>query len=360
MGTDINSAHLYLDRMTSSHAVGNLFAFALPRRAILTFLLCLGSALSFAQQGAVRSGAAATPQPAAEDWSRLAVDRKVVYPILPGVVLGKEERSTYTREIVRMEWRHGDFIDLQVVKPRSVARPHAVLYLYSYPSDISRFQDDGWCTRATRDGLAAVGFVSALTGDRFSNRPMREWFLSQLQESMGASAHDVQLILDYLASRGDLATDRVAMWGQGSGASIAILAAAADHRIAVLDLLNPWGDWPDWLKSSSAVPEEQRAQFLTAEFLEKAAPVDPVKFLPQLNDRTLRVQQILDDTDTPDAAREKIAAAVPPGHLMQYKDREAHRDAWKAAGIAGWIASQFQPPQPANAAAVNKPQQSNQ
>jgi len=188
-----------------------------------------------------------------------------------------------------------------------------------------------------------VGFVSALTGDRFRNRPMKEWFISELQESLGSSVHDVQLILDYLASRGDLSASQVGFWGQGSGASIGILAAAADPRIQALDLLNPWGDWTDWLKASPVIPDQERARYLTPEFLQKVSTLDPVTYLPQLHLRALRIQQIMNDAATPPAARDKIAAALPASQLEQFKDAAAHREAWKAAGLSGWIADQLPP-----------------
>ena len=276
-----------------------------------------------------------------EDWTKLQVDRSVLKPLVSGALLGKADFPAYTRELIRLEWRHGDPVDIYLIKPRSVDHPRVVLYLYSFPADTDRFMDDGWCRRATREGMAAVGFVSALTGVRFRNRPMKEWFISELQESMGSTAHDVQLIIDYLESRNDLSADRVGFFGQGSGASIAILAAAADPRIGVLDLLNPWGDWPDWLKTSPVVPDEERANYLTSGFLQKASTVDPIAFLPQLKDRLLRLQQIRDDPDTPPVARDRIAEVTPKDQLVQYKDKAAHREAWSAAGISGWIASQF-------------------
>jgi pimeloyl-ACP methyl ester carboxylesterase len=172
---------------------------------------------------------------------------------------------------------------------------------------------------------------------------MREWFIPELQESMGSSAHDVQLIIDYLARRGDLSVDKVGMFGQGSGGAIAILAAAADPRIRAIDLLNPWGDWPDWLKDSPLLAGSDRASYLTPEFLQKAAPVEPIAYLPQLKDRALRVQQIMDYPNNPPAARDKIAASVPSDELVQYKDRTAHAEAWKTAGLSGWLAHQLQP-----------------
>lgn len=278
-----------------------------------------------------------------EDWSRIQVDRSILKPLLNGAPLGKMEASAYSRELVRLEWRHGDSIDLYIVKPHGVDKPRPVLYLYSYPSDNDRFMDDGWCTRATREGLAAVGFVTALTGYRFRNRPMKEWFVSELQESLGSSTHDVQLILDYLASRDDLSADQVGIFGQGSGGAIAILAAAADPRIRALDLLNPWGEWSDWLRTSPVVPDEERPRYLTPEFLQKVSLLDPVAYLPALQDRSVRVQQIMDDPAMPAEPRDKFAAAVPHGQLVQFKDAAAHREAWKITGLSGWLAARLSP-----------------
>jgi hypothetical protein len=262
-------------------------------------------------------------------------------PLLTGAVLGKTETPDYTQEIVRLQWRPADPIDLLIMKPHGVEKPRVALYLYSFPSDIDRFRDDAWCRAATRDGLAAVGFISALTGERFRGRPMREWFIPELQESVGSSVHDVQLIIDYLARRGDLSVDGVGMFGQGSGGAIAILAAAADPRIRAVDVLNPWGDWPDWFNGSPVVPDNVRSQFLVPEFLQKAAAVEPIAYLPALKDRALRVQQIMDYPNTPPSARDKIAASVPAGQLVQYKDRTAHAAAWSSSGLSGWLSAQL-------------------
>jgi pimeloyl-ACP methyl ester carboxylesterase len=282
-----------------------------------------------------------TAAPREEDWAKLPVDRRVMPLLADGLVMGKTETPAYTRELVRLQWRAADPIDLWVVKPRNVQKPRVVLYLYSFPSGIDRFRDDSWCLAATHDGLAAVGFVSALTAERFHGRPMREWFVRELQESMGSTAHDVQLIIDYFERRGDLSVDKVGMFGQGSGGAIAILAAAVDPRIQAVDLLNPWGDWPDWLKSSPVLSDSERSSYVTPEFLQKASTVEPIAYLPLLKDRALRVQQIMDYPNTPPAARDKIADAVPVAELVQYKDRAAHAEAWKTAGLTGWLANQL-------------------
>jgi len=95
---------------------------------------------------------------------------------------------------------------------------------------------------------------------------MKQWFVSELQESLATSTHDVQMILNYAQARKDLDGQHIGMYGQGSGGAIGILAAAADSRITALQLIDPWGDWPDWLKNSKQIPEDERAMYLKPEF----------------------------------------------------------------------------------------------
>jgi hypothetical protein len=223
----------------------------------------------------------------------------------------KDDNPEFTRELLRVQWRPNDPIDLYVMLPKGVKNPPAVLYLYSYPLDSDRFRDDNFCKVVTQNGFAAIGFVAALTGQRYHDRPMSEWFISDLPEALVTSVHDVQMILNYLSSRGDVDMDRIGMFGDGSGGTIAILAAAVDARIKALDLLEPWGDWPDWLAKSTLVPEDERANYIKADFLKQVAPFDPIKWLPQLQSRHVRLQEILNETLTPKIARERIDSAMP-------------------------------------------------
>lgn len=217
----------------------------------------------------------------------------------------------YTRELWRVQWRPDDPIDLYVILPKGVRNPPVILYLYSYPSEEDRFRDNDFCKLVTKDGFAAVGFVAALTGQRYHDRPMREWFVSNLQESLATSVHDVQMILNYLAYRGDMDMNHVGMFGEGSGGSVAILAAAVDSRIKALDLLEPWGDWPEWLAKSSLIPQQERPDYITPQFLSRLRPLEPAKWLPQLGSRAVRLQVIYNQTITPKSAKECLEAAMP-------------------------------------------------
>lgn len=277
---------------------------------------------------------------ATEDWTTLSLAKSgLPVKAIGGVLLSKVEQPEYTRELLRMQWRSGDPIDLYVIRPRGVERPPVVLYLYNYTTDTDIFRGDDWCRQATRGGTAAVGFVSALAGQRFhAPRPMKQWFVSELQEALSTSTHDVQMVLNYLDTRGDMDLKHVGIFGQGSGGSVAILATAADPRIIALDTLNPWGDWPDWLKGSQQIPADERAAYLKPEFLQKVAHLDPAGYLPLLNVKALRIQQVMDDPYTPQAARDKIAAAASkPDQVIRYQDRAAQEKSERASGSFKWL-----------------------
>jgi len=285
-----------------------------------------------------------------EDWSSPAVARSQLKPVRPlaGFVTNNPH---YTVELLQVQWRSGDPIDLYVMKPKGVKKPPVILYLYGYPTDTEIFRRDDYEELVTRNGFAAVGFVSALTGHRYHDRPMKEWFVSELQESLATSAHDVQMALTYLASRGDLDMDRVGMFAQGSGATVAILASAVDPRIRVLEALDPWGDWPTWMAKSHFVPEDERPQYVKPEFLKKAAALDPVDWLPKIQAKKFRLDNQLFETNTPMAAKEKLRAAVPAGaSVMLYKNLEEFKAAFQDGKNLQWVQRALQSlPEPAAA-----------
>ena len=283
-------------------------------RILIFFVLAV--ATSFAQSPVVPPPAPPDPKlpstSAQEDFSTISLDKSDLRADPPELV-ERDEEADFIREFFRVEWRPGDHIYLYVVRPRNVPKPPVVIYLYGHPSETDRYQDDGWCKRTTAGGYAAVGFVPALTGQRYHDRPMKEWFVSELQESLGKSAHDVQMVLNYLALRGDVDMNNVGMFGVGAGGTIAAMAASVDSRIKAVYLLDPWGDWSTWTAKSEVIPEEERPRYITAEFLKKVADFDPVVLLPKLKTPHVRLDLLSDDgPDTPEEAQKHIEAALPP------------------------------------------------
>jgi pimeloyl-ACP methyl ester carboxylesterase len=278
-----------------------------------------------------------------EDWSTIELAKSgLPLQSTGGFLISKVDLPGCTRELLRMQWRPNDPIDLYVIRPRRAEKLPVVLFLYNYNVDTDVFRQDRWCDRATRNGFALVGFPTALSWQRLhAPRPMKEWFVSELQEALASSTHDVQMVLNYLASRGDLDVHRVGVFGQGSGGAIAILAAATDPRIVSLDLMDPWGDWRDWLRGSRQIPEEERANYLEPSFLQKVAGLDPVTYLPHLETRSIRIQETRDDPVTPASAREKMEAAAPStADVVGYPDMNAEAKALGADGIVGWLGAQ--------------------
>jgi len=292
--------------------------------------LTLGSALLFLASNDAAQILSTTPPAATdsrfqgveEDWSSPALNNSNLKPVRPLAGFVDTAHPGYTVELLQLQWRWGDPLDVYVMKPKGVTKPPVILYLFSYPTDTDIFKNEVFQNAVTKDGFAAVGFVSALTGHRYHDRPLKQWFLSELQECLGTSAHDVQMVVNYLTARGDLDMDRVGMFAQGSGASIAILASAADPRIKVLDVLDPWGDWPTWIATSPFVPEDERADTMKPEFMKRAAALEPVEWLPKIQAKKFRFQDATFETTTPKAAKEKLRASVPAGTAFVFYKTE--------------------------------------
>ena len=284
------------------------------------------------------------PDPdAVENWTALSAKESGLKLIRPEFAEKDDVPNTgFIRERLQANWRAGDAFDLYVIRPRGVEKPPVILYLYSLSEDTEQFKKNNWCEAAVQGGYAAVGFVPALTGHRTRYRLGKEWFVSEMQEALGSTVHDVQFILDYLTTRGDLDMNRVAMFGTGAGGAIAVLASAADQRIRVVDLLAPWGDWPRWLPETKVVPDNERAEFVKPEFLAKVAPLDPVAWAGKMKAKSVRIQDIRGNKAMPDKSQEKLEHAAPDFALInQFGNGRAFMAAQPAFSLFDWMKEQL-------------------
>lgn len=259
---------------------------------------------------------------------------------------GVKETQDYISELYRMQWRNGDPIDVFVIRPKGVSRPPVAIYLYGFPVDPDRFRNDEFCKTVTRGGVAAIGFNPALTAERYHDLPMRQWFIGQLHDSIVKTVHDVQMIVNYAQSRPDLDGRRIGIFGQGSGATIAGLAATVDPRLQAVDLLDPWGDWPAWMAESKLVPEQERPGFLTLGFLMPLDPLDPVHWLPSLKGRSLKLDDVAYENETPATAKARMNAVLPSGALLvRYLTRsDFEKNAIEDGRLVSWLKEQLQAP----------------
>ena len=280
-----------------------------------------------------------------ENWNLISDIKTGLVPRSPSLIQS-DEQPEFVRDLFRLQWREGDPIDVWLIRPKVAgkvpAKSPVIVYLYNFNDKGERFRDNEWCKRAAADGYAAVGFISALTDYRFRNHGLSKWFVSELAESLGSTTHDVQLILNFLAQRGDIDMGRVGMFGLGSGATIAILSAQADLRISALDVIDPWGDWPDWFANSAIVPPNERPNYESEEFMHRISTLDPIVYFATLRTPSVRLQQMLSDPVTPPRAKERISAAAPfRATTVKYQSTQDLFKSWQSAGLAGWIKQQL-------------------
>ena len=250
----------------------------------------------------------ATPK---ESWTTPSLKGSELLPAPPivGII---DDQPDFKRSLVRLQWRINDPVDTYIVVPKGLsAKPPVILYLYNYSTNTDRFMREKFCKYLATGGVAAVGFSTALSGYRFHDRGVVKWFVSEMPEALATSAHDVQMMINYLETRNDIDTNRIGVYGQDSGSAVAILAASVDPRIKVLDLEDTWGDWPEWLAKSTLIPEVERAALLKPDFLKSIAGLDPITYLPKLK-IPVRNQYSLPQSPVPLEVRKRIEAALPP------------------------------------------------
>jgi hypothetical protein len=284
------------------------------------------------------SADAKPPEPFREDWSTPSIKTsQMLSTTIQGPMLD-DTHADYMVELWRLTWRPSDPIEVYVIRPRAVKKPPVILNLFSYPNDLNPYKIEAVQKDFVKDGFAVVGFTSALTGQRYHDVAASFWFLSQLPECLAATAHDVQLVIDYLEKRGDLDTSRIGMFGNGSSGAIAILASAADPRIKALDVLDPWGDWPNWLATSTFVPPAERASYVKPAFLKSVAPLETLDWLPKIQAKKFRLQQPAFNSEDPGPVKEKIRSAAPAGTVfVQYKSMDEVKAAFPHSSNLDWL-----------------------
>jgi hypothetical protein len=253
----------------------------------------------------------------------------------------KSQLSGCSLEVARVKWRPSDPVDIYICVPKGVEKLPVVIYLYGSPIYEKRYGDENWYGRTTNGGYATVAIFPAISGPRFHPpRPIRQNFLSQLPETLAMTAHDLQMVINYLSTRKDLNLDldNIGVFATSFGATSTILAAAVDPRIKAIDLLNPWGDWPDWF-AKSEVPS-----FLACddcgkpEFLQSLALLDPVKWIPALKTPHIRFRHFVENGETPRLSQDKMEAVAPKdAEIVRFENVTAFNRSAVAGKTFEWI-----------------------
>ena len=115
-----------------------------------------------------------------------------------------------------------------------------------------------------------------------------------------------------------------------------------DPRIKVLDVLDPWADWPTWLSTSPFPPADERSNYVKPEFLKGVSPLEPLEWLPKIQATKFRFQDDAINPETPSPIKEKIRKAAPAGTtVVQYKSKAELMAAFQHSCNLDWLKQQL-------------------
>jgi hypothetical protein len=116
----------------------------------------------------------------------------------------------------------------------------------------------------------------------------------------------------------------------------------ADPRLRAVDVVGPWGDWPDFLAEAKGIPDSERQNYLKPEFLKTLETLEPVHYLPSLDPQRIRIQFTEQELKTKWAATVKNAA--PQGAtLRKYASAEELHNASASGDLFQWLADRLKP-----------------
>ena len=203
----------------------------------LFFLLLTNVTMGWAQQARLNLAGSNQTGPVTarsvgnlEDWSSLSLANSELVPEPP--LLGeKYDNPQFTRELLQVKWRQGDPIDLYVIRPKGAAtllpfyistatppKPKCFVAIPIVRMSPGAIRCDWVCVGSQRPSIHQSADETAV--------------VSELQEALGSSVHDVQMILNYLATRGDLDMSRIGMFGVGSGGTLSAILPPRLTRVS--------------------------------------------------------------------------------------------------------------------------------
>src|SRR5215471_19029483 len=125
----------------------------LPSLVLLAIVALSSPARS--QQGSIPSAKNADsqlgninlPVLAAENWQGLT-DLKTGLEPRPPMFIQSDEQPEFVREMIRLQWRNNDPIEVWVIRSKVAGKVPkklpVIVYLYGYPDTSDRFRDNGW------------------------------------------------------------------------------------------------------------------------------------------------------------------------------------------------------------------------
>lgn len=151
--------------------------------------------------------------------------------------------------------------------------------------------------------------------------------------------NDLIKILDYLQSRTDLSTDRIALFGTSMGAAVALQAAATDTRIAAVAAENSFATlrsiFDDYQKRMFKIPFHflRNIVIVRSEFMARfrASDVSPLEAVRNVDIPKLFIYGTDDHLIKPQYSLKLYEEARDPKEIFAV-DHASHSNIWQVAG----------------------------
>jgi cephalosporin-C deacetylase-like acetyl esterase len=155
-------------------------------------------------------------------------------------------------------------------------------------------------------------------------------------EASVGQVKELRRALDLLLARPDVDPARVALVGHDFGAMYGALLAVVDRRPTVYVFMAGTKSFSDWfLYRPKREGEERRA------FIEKLAPLDPIRYVPAIAPAPLLMQFAVSDPHVPKSAAEALFNAARQPKEIRWYDADHALNAEATRDRIGWLETQL-------------------
>ena len=240
-----------------------------------------------------------------------------------------ESRPLEQARLLRFSYlsTNGQRVPALLFTPRGASAAHPVpCLILLHGLGGSKEMMAGLALAAAQTGYASLAIDEYGQGERAAPAKPGETQAEQLAMGVRQTVVDVRRGLDYLATRPDIAPQRIGLAGISLGAIIGTVTAGVEPRLKATALISGGGDWGLILKTLSAnradVGGHSTAGIKGLDYGQVSAflaPEDPLTFAPHVSPRALlMLHGRKDEVIVPQAAQELFEAAREPKEIKWF------------------------------------------
>ncbi len=227
---------------------------------------------------------------------------------LDAEIIEATEEEDYSLQKITFRSVHDQIVPAILALPKEGEKPYPCVFILHSLSG-GKYQMKVWMKVMASAGYASMALDAQYHGERthvggyvHPKLMMAKGQLYRMRDAMMQTAIDYRRAIDYLESRKDIDSGRIAVLGESMGGLISVPLSAVDSRIKACVLV-----------LSGAIKYEN-------EYMARAlAPVNPINFVSHISPRLFLIQSgKIDKRITPEQAKAVYEAAGDPKHIDWY------------------------------------------